>query len=402
MTVPDAILLKVGELFLKAGSRARFLKKLKEQVRLRLAPFPEALMLSPYGHLLVRLPPGFPEEKYRALLEELTGVFGLSKLVPVRLANPDLDSLAAMAVEEARRAVEQAGRPDLRFRLTVKRADKSFPHRSLAVIERLAKDVVEACPGFTVNLEDFDWNLTVEIQAEGVYVSTRALPGAGGLPIASSGHVTLLLSGGIDSPVAGVLAMKRGCAVRGIYFDSFPLIGREARAKVEKLSRRLSEIQGSFELTVVPFAEIQKFFKRSTDPRNLVLLYRRSMYRLAERHMLERGDGALVTGDNVGQVASQTIPNLTCLDRSVQALVLRPLTTFDKLETIGLSRRWGLYEASTEAAEDPCSLFMPLHPELAGRPEHLGHIEELLKQELPALEEKAMAARETVTFRAGT
>ncbi len=392
------VILKVGELFLKAGTRHRFMRQLRENARRVLAPFPEVRVEKPYGVVLIRLVQPMTDERFAAMLDVLTRLFGVARVLPARLVAPVLAEVLAAALVEVEAAVQRAGRDDLAFRLSVKRADKRFQPPSAGIIDAVATAVVDRFPRFHVDLTHHDLDLHVEVREEVAYVYAQSLKGAGGLPVGSSGALTLLLSGGIDSPVAGWFGMKRGCHVRGIYFDSFPLIGREARAKVEKLAALLARYQGGFHLTVVPFAEVQKFFKKEAPLRELVLLYRRSMYRLADRHRRENGAGALLTGDNLGQVASQTLPNLKCLDDAVDTLVLRPLIGFDKSDTVELSRAHGFFDVSTEAAEDACSLFMPLHPQLSGKAEFHRAIEERLGEALAKLEDEAWAKREEKAF----
>jgi thiamine biosynthesis protein ThiI len=400
MSTDRGVILKVGELFLKAGTRHRFMRQLRDNVRRVLSAFPEARVEKPYGVVLVRLKHEVVDERYEALLQALGRVFGVARVLPCRLVEPVLADVLAAAVAEADEAVARAGRDDLAFRLTVKRADKRFRPDSRGLIDELATAVCTRYPAFHVNLTAFDLNLAVEVREEVAYVYSRELKGAGGLPVGSSGSLTLLLSGGIDSPVAGWYGLKRGCHVRGVYFDSFPLIGREARAKVQKLAALLARWQGSFHLTVVPFADVQKLLKKEAPLRELVLLYRRSMYRLADRHRREQGAEALLTGDNLGQVASQTLPNLKCLDDAVETMVVRPLIGFDKNETSALSRTLGFFDVSTEAAEDACALFMPLHPQLTGKPEFLRGVEERVGEALTKAEEDAWARREEHVFEA--
>lgn len=398
MSTGRGVILKVGELFLKAGTRQRFMRQLRENTRRVLVPFPEVRVEKPYGVVLVRLVAEMSEERFRAMLDVLTRLFGVARVLPVRLVATDLDAIIATGVAEAERAVERLGRDDLAFRLTVHRANKHFRPNSKGIIEALAIALVARFPRFHVDLVNFDVNVSVEVRDEMAYVYAENLKGAGGLPVGSSGSLTLLLSGGIDSPVAGWFGMKRGCHLCAIYFDSFPLIGREARAKVEKLAALLARYQGNFNLTVIPFADVQKFFKKEAPLRELVLLYRRSMYRIADRHRREHEADALLTGDNLGQVASQTLPNLKCLDDAVDTMIIRPLVGFDKSDTVALSRACGFYDVSIEAAEDACSLFMPLHPQLSGKPEFLRAVEERLAEQLTALEEEAWAKREEKTF----
>lgn len=226
-----------------------------------------------------------------------------------------------------------------------------------------------------VDLDRPDLTVSIEIGHERTFVCGEKVAGAGGLPVGSSGTAMLLLSGGIDSPVAGWLAQKRGLRLQAIYFHSFPHTGDRAREKVVDLARILAGSQCGMKLWVVPFASIQEALQGGAPGRQLVLLYRRMMVRIAEAHARREGCEALVTGDSLGQVASQTLANLACVEKVATLPLLRPLIAYDKAETVKLARRIGTFEKSSEPAEDCCSLFVPSFPETRGRPVVLDDIE---------------------------
>jgi thiamine biosynthesis protein ThiI len=198
-------------------------------------------------------------------------------------------------------------------------------------------------------------------------VATHVARGPGGLPVGVSGNVTLLLSGGIDSPVAGYLAQKRGSRVNAVYFHSFPYTGEGAKQKVVDLARELGRAQGGIRLSVIPFTALQEAFREHANPRLLVLLYRRAMMRIACRVAEKEGALALATGENLGQVASQTLENLSTIEDVADRPVLRPVISFDKSEIVSLAKRIGTYDISIQPFEDCCSLFVPRHPVTKGR-----------------------------------
>jgi tRNA uracil 4-sulfurtransferase len=227
-----------------------------------------------------------------------------------------------------------------------------------------------------------------------VYAGTRAAPG--GLPVGASGRALLLLSGGIDSPVAGWLAAKRGLALDGVYFHSPPYVGEKSRDKVLTLGRKLARWQALRSVTIVPFTEVQKRLRDAGPGELAVVLYRRMMMRIADAVADQLGATALVTGENLGQVASQTIDNLGTIEDAARRLVLRPLLTYDKVETTALAQRIGTYETSILPFDDCCSLFVSPHPATRARVEDAAKAE--AKLDLAAEVAAAVAASERVSI----
>jgi len=209
--------------------------------------------------------------------------------------------------------------------------------------------------------------IRVELTEESGFVFSRLVPGPGGLPIGTAGHVGLLLSGGIDSPVAGWSAMRRGCTLSAIYFHSFPFTGDRTKEKVLDLARKLAVWHGPLKLHVVHFTEVQKALRAAGPAELAVVLYRRMMMRAASRIAAAEGGKALVTGENLGQVASQTLDNLAVIEEAAGLPVLRPLVTFDKSEIIERAEKIGTYELSIQPYDDCCSLFVPRHPATRAR-----------------------------------
>ena len=238
-------------------------------------------------------------------------------------------------------------------------------------------EVVDALD-LKVNLKTPDETLRVEIAEEHAHIWVQTYPGVGGIPIGATGKVLLLLSGGIDSPVAGYLAQKRGCELEAIYFHSPPFISEASREKVEALGRKLAPRQGGLTLNVVPFTEIQKAIKAHCDPRMTVLLYRRFMYRIADQLAARINAGALCTGENLAQVASQTLENLNVVDSVTSRMTLRPLISYDKTEIVSLARRIDTFETSILPHDDCCTLFVPKNPVTRARGTFLERAEELL------------------------
>ena len=365
-TASDAVVMvRFGEIFLKRGNRRHFEELLAKNLRAAIgAP---CRIVREHGRvLLFDLPLGAAEVARRA-----ARVFGVASVSPAVVLPPDVEALTAAAVALAMEAAA-AGAPGpapRTFRISARRSDKSFALDSYG-LNRVVGRAVELATGMRVQLEAPDLDLGVEVAHERAFVYRETRAGPGGLPVGASGHVGLLISGGIDSPVAGWLAQKRGCRLSGIYFHSFPHVGDRTKEKVRELCAILARQQAGMRLHVVPFTTAQETVRDAARPPLYVVLYRRLMMRIAERIALRIGAQALVTGESLAQVASQTLPNLATIDAAATRLpILRPLVTYDKNETIVVAQRIGTYALSVQPYDDCCSLFVPPHPELKCTPE---------------------------------
>jgi len=322
-------------------------------------------------------------------------VFGITSLSPVRVVARELDAITQAAVEVTRaEAARRGGTPS--FKVESRRSDKRFQPASPEVSRHVGAAIVEAL-GLPVDLHTPAFRVGVEVGFESAFVFAEQLPGPGGLPSGVSGRVELLLSGGIDSPVAGWLMQKRGCRVGATYFHSAPYTGDQTRDKVATLARRLASWQqADVPLRVVPFTAAQKAL-RDADPsgRLAVVLYRRMMMRVASQLARDTGALALVTGEALGQVASQTLENLTVIGEAASLPVLRPCLGHDKQETIALARRIGTYDTSILPYDDCCSLFVPDHPQTRARPPAVHEAE--ARVDLVALAAACVAGVETVS-----
>jgi tRNA uracil 4-sulfurtransferase len=369
----SVILCRYGELFLKSGNRKAFERVLVDNVRAALAELPRARVEQTHGRLLVRL----PTEDAEDAAGRLTRVFGLVSLSVARQVETkeDLEAITAMAVDEARAAVAR-DRP-ASFKVESRRPDKRFPKSSLD-IDRHVGARVQADTGLPVDVHTPALRIGIEVGTSVAYVFAGKREAPGGLPVGASGRALLLLSGGIDSPVAGWLAAKRGLALDAVYFHSPPYIGEKSRDKVLALGKQLARWQALRSVTVVPFTEVQKRLRDAGPAELAVVLYRRMMMRIADAIADKLEATGLVTGENLGQVASQTIENLTAIEAAARRIVLRPLVTYDKVETTALARRIGTYETSILPFEDCCSLFVPSHPATRARAQDAERVEEKL------------------------
>ena len=359
------VVLRLGEIFLKGRNRRAFVRALVDNARRLVAPLDGVTVESQHLRLLVHHPP----ELERRVLERLAHLFGLHSMAPAVAVPCDLDAMAGAAIAEARQL--PAGTT---FKVETNRRDKRFAMTSQEVSRAVGGRVVQAT-GLPVDVHTPRALIRIEIGADASYLFSRVLPGPGGLPVGTAGHVALLLSGGIDSPVAGWSAMRRGCTLSAIYFHSFPYTGDRTKEKVLDLARKLSPWHGRIAVHVVDFTGAQKALRAHGPGELAVLLYRRMMMRAASRIATARKAKALVTGENLGQVASQTLDNLAVIEDASELPVLRPLLTFDKSEIIARAQAIGTYDLSILPYDDCCTLFVPKHPATHARVQDLGRAE---------------------------
>lgn len=396
---PNAILIRYDEIFLKRGLRSYFLDCLDRNLRRALRPFPGVKLRRPHGRFLVQadaprdseeLPPALADAPRMA--RAVARVFGVASASLTYVLEPSADTL----IERIGGLVDHwlGERQVATFGVRARRADKRFPLSSGDINRKLGARVLASNPGLRVHLDDPDVWIGVEIRTNEVFAYFETLPGPRGLPVGCNGKVLGLLSGGIDSPVALWSIMKRGVGVEAVYFHSFPYTSDAAREKVRELARIVGAWQGGMTLHVVPFTDIQKACWETARPKDLVVLYRRFMLRIAEQIAEDIGAAALVTGESLGQVASQTLANLDAIQRVVTRPVLRPLIAADKMEAVALAREIGTYDVSIEPVDDCCSLFVPRHPELRARPDYLERVESAF--DIPALVADAVGRTERI------
>lgn len=384
---PDIVVVRFGEVFLKGKNRSMFLDRLQGNLQRAVAGTGWRVEARHGRYLVVPEDLAAPAPIGKAL-ERATRVFGVTSVSPAIRTTTDLDDMAQKAVALALGCVPADAKT---FRVAGRRSNKELPYTSTQLGAHVGF-AVGAAIRLGVDLKNPDFDVGVEAgDPSFVYADRRK--GPGGLPVGVSGKVQVLLSGGIDSPVAAWMAMKRGCRIEGVYFHSFPLIGDAARDKVMDLAGVLGAWAcAPIKVRVVPFAEAQKAVRDGCNPRLYVLLYRRLMFRIAERIARKTKAKALVTGESLGQVASQTLENLGVIADVVDMPVLRPLIGFDKQETVDRAQEIGTFEISALPHEDCCSLFVPKHPETRGRlrmleeAERALDIEGLVQQALDGVE----------------
>lgn len=386
---PDALLVRYGELALKRGNRFEFEQALMRNLRAACSSIEPVRVEREHGRLIV-----FAERRLESLAQRCAQVFGVTSISPAWVAPAEPEAICRVArgvLDDALAALPQGARPT--FRVLTKRADKRFPLTSLELDRFVAERVLREGDPLTIELDRPQLVLGIEVRDGRAWVFARRIHGPGGLPVGTLGRVLCLISGGIDSPVAAWMALKRGCDVRYVTFHARGFIGEPALEKVGELVRVLATWQGSSRLFVVPFAPVQLALKAVTtstlDEGYRTILYRRMMQRIASRLALREECLALVTGESMGQVASQTLENLACIEAAAELPVLRPLVAFDKQETVEIAQRIGTYALSAVQEPDCCTLFLPRKPVTRGRIESCERIEQRL--DLEALIGEALA-----------
>jgi thiamine biosynthesis protein ThiI len=364
---PSLLLVRYGELALKGGNRGEFERTLMRNIRSACAGFADVRVEREHGRMFV-----FAPARLESIARRLGQVFGITSVSPAWEAANDVASISAVAravFEDALAALAPGERPT--FRVLTRRVDKRFPLTSMQLDLQVAERILRASDPIVVDLDRPELVLGIEVRSDKSYVFARRLPGPGGLPVGSLGRVMCLISGGIDSPVAAWMAMKRGAEVLYVTFHSHPFIGESAKQKVIDLVRVLSAWQPRSRLYVAPFADVQVAVKgvgtNGTEDSYRTVLYRRMMQRIASRLAIAENAKALVTGECMGQVASQTLENLACIGAAADLPVLRPLIAFDKQETIDIAQRIGTFPLSAVQAPDCCTLFMPRKAVTRGR-----------------------------------
>jgi len=380
MAAPGYILVHYGEIALKKGNRPFFTRRLRENLEAAVGPLGVRAVEERMGRFVLRLDSGAAVDEIAA---RLARTFGVANFATAVRAPRELEPLTA-AVEGL-----VVGRAFESFRITARRADPAYPHKS-PELERHLGAVVQRITGARVDLEHPAATVYVEVLPGEAICFVGRTEGPGGLPVGSSGTVTALLSGGIDSPVAAHRIQRRGCRVHFVHFSGQPFHDARSVEKAEELAAVLATYQGPSRLAVVPFGEIQREVVLAVPPALRVLVYRRLMMRIAGCLAQADHARALVTGESLGQVASQTLDNLAVVQAAAPLMVLRPLVGMDKGEIIAQARVLGTYDISIEPDQDCCTLFVPRHPATRATPDEIEAAEKGLDVE--ALVQRGVAA----------
>ena len=382
----QSVIVHYQEIALKGRNRPWFVERLVSNIRAVTADLGVVKVRALMGRIELQHVSNDDWPEVHNRLARLPGIANFSRAVRTWC---DIDAIADTMLGELRDVQVES------FRVTAKRADKRFPMTS-PQIERELGGRIKSVRGWRVDLEHPELTVRVEILNDEAFCYLRKEPGAGGLPSGVSGRVACLMSGGIDSPVAAYRMIKRGCRVRLIHFHSYPILSHTSQDKVAELAELLTRRQLETRLYMVAFGDIQRQVVRAVLPPIRVVVYRRLMLRIAERIGRASGATALVTGEAVGQVASQTLDNMAVIDSVTSMPVLRPLVGMDKLEIIDYARRAGTYETSIIPDQDCCTLFVPKHPATAATLEEVAAAEAGLDVERMVATAVSTADRSTI------
>ncbi len=345
----ELILVRYGEIFLKGLNRPYFLKALVARVKDAVAPLGAKVWLHD-GRIFIS-----DASDLDAALELSSKVFGVHSVCPaVEMEKDSFDAVGMQAVSMMKGLTG-------RFKVSSRRSDKNYPKQSPEINMEIGAKILENCPDLQVDLHHPDHVMNVEIRDK-AYLYVRVVMGVGGMPVGTNGRATLLLSGGIDSPVAGWMIAKRGVQLSAVHFHSFPYTSDRAKEKVLDLARILSQYCCGVRVYVVPFTEIQMAIHEKCPSDYTTLIMRRYMMRIAEKCARMENSGALITGESIGQVASQTMEALNATNAVVNMPVFRPVIGFDKSEITEIAVKIGTYETSILPYEDCCTVFTPRHP----------------------------------------
>lgn len=377
------IIVRYCEIHLKGKNRGYFEKLLQTNIQNALSGISHKLKVMHSRYLIEN----YNEDEYNLIVEKLKKVAGVHTISPAMVVDSDYGAIKEVSFELCK---DRSGT----FKVETNRADKTFPLDSMSVSSNLGGDILENFPNLKVDVKNPTFVVNVDIREDGkTFVYNEIIRCLSGMPVGSAGRGLLLISGGIDSPVAGYLTCKRGMKVDCLHFHSFPYTGEAAKQKVIDLTKRIGDFNGGINLYIVSFTHIQEAIHKNCPEEFMITLMRRFMMRIAERLAKRLGDQAIITGESLGQVASQTIESITSSNSVVENLpVLRPLIMFDKLDIIEISKKIDTYDISVLPYEDCCTVFLPKFPaikpnlEKVIQAESRLNVEELIAEALDNIE----------------
>lgn len=352
----ELILCKYGEIALKGLNKSNFESVLVKNIKRRLAGLGKFEVSR--SQSTVYIEPLEDTIDMDEAVERMKKVFGIAKLSRALMVDKTMDAI----LNDTMPYLEQALDGAKTFKVNAKRADKKFPFKSPDICRELGHAVQEHFPDLEVDVREPDVTVTVEIREHNAFVNALRIDGAGGIPVGTGGRGLLLLSGGIDSPVAGYMLAKRGVVVQAIHFEAPPYTSERARLKVEKLAEKIAEYCGDIAFHCVPFTEIQEAIRDNCPEELFTIIMRRLMMEIAQRIAAKEDLSCLITGESLGQVASQTMYAMVCTDAACRIPVFRPCIGLDKSEIVEISRKIDTFETSILPYEDCCTVFTPKHP----------------------------------------
>ena len=379
------LLLRYSEIHLKGANRGYFERSLMRNIKCWLKD--EQFKLTQIsGRYVVS---DYAEERENVIIEKLTHVFGLHTLTPAVCFETSPQAI----INECEKIVVEG-----KFRVTVNRASKIFPIHTIDFAAQLGEVILKNNPTAVVDLHNYQTNILVDIRENGfTYIGTKIIECGGGMPVGTAGDGLLLLSGGIDSPVAGYSMAKRGMKVSALHFHSFPYTSEQAKQKVVDLASRLTDYLGDVDLYFISFTKVQEAIHRNCNNNYMITIMRRIMMRLAERLCKEIGAGAIITGESLGQVASQTLESITSTSAVVDMPIFRPLISFDKVDIIKIAQKIDTFGLSSLPYEDCCTVFLPKNPVI--KPKLVNVEAEESKLDIEKLVDEAYATLSKMTLK---
>lgn len=381
----DHILIRYGEMALKGKNMKAFVLRLQENIQSKLQDYKNVKVKRTQGRMFILLNGHDPEP----IIAKCKYIFGIQSLsLAIKEENePENIKVAALYALKKNTAAKT-------FKVTVKRINKAFPVRSQEFNHVVGRYLLLNTNGITVDVHHPDIEIKIEIRHEATYITSSVVQGAGGLPVGTSGKSLLLLSGGIDSPVAGYLAMKRGVQLEAIHFHSPPFTSERAKQKVLDLAKQLTHFGKSIQVHLVPFTKLQQEIFRQVPDGYAMTIMRRVMMQISEKICQDHSILSLTTGENLGQVASQTMESMHVINEVTNLPILRPLVAMDKTEIIDIAKRIGTYEASILPYEDCCTVFVPKSPKTKPKRDKANHFE--AKADFTKLMDDAIMEVETI------
>jgi len=375
------IQIRFGELSTKGKNKKRFVQQLAKNIRMVMEGYPQIKIDAQFDLMLLELN-GADEE---AVLERLKHVFGIQNYSPVYAVSRELDEVKRVIVE----MIGKMNPEEKTFKIATRRSDHSYEYDTNFLNAELGEAVLAAFPTIAVKMKKPDILVRVDVKDKGILVSTTTYQGAGGLPVGSGGRGMLMLSGGIDSPVAGYLAMKRGVTLEAVHFHSPPYTSPQALQKAKDLAAKLTKFGGDIQFVEVPFTEIQEEIKDLVPADYLMTVTRRMMLRITDAIRQERKGLAIFNGESLGQVASQTLESMIAINDVTTTPIIRPVATMDKLEIIAIAERIDTFDLSVQPFEDCCTIFAPPSPKTKPKLDKARKFE--AKLDVEGLVERAMA-----------
>ncbi|MEK4486745.1 tRNA uracil 4-sulfurtransferase ThiI [Psychrobacillus sp. FSL H8-0484] len=385
----EKILVRYGELSTKGKNRKQFISHLRNNIKFSFVDLPNIKVQAERDRMFLT---STEDSEIQELIQRLPKIFGIQSFSPVASCSQGLEDIQATALQ----IMGSLDSQDKTFRVTVKRTDKRFPMDTYELQKTIASHVLRHHPTLKVQMKKPEIDLRIEVLADAVYMMAQVIPGAGGMPLGSNGRSLLMLSGGIDSPVAGYMLLKRGVRLDAIHFHSPPFTSERSKEKVMDLANQLSHFGATVRLHVIPFTDIQQSIQ-SQIPENVTMTTtRRMMMKIADIVREEIGALGIVTGESLGQVASQTLESLTAINAVTTTPVFRPLISMDKLDIIDIAREIKTYETSILPYEDCCTIFTPSCPKTKPKLEKVEYYESF--KDFDDLIKEAVENREVISF----